>query len=119
MRFPRIKFILCVDAPIVLEEIVADLIYNHVVIPRAEHSLEQVIKDHMILRRHKTGGQVSDIGNQRRMLIGEPQELPKSRTAIPLRYLFPILELGIKDKYRTTPHMCSEEVLVISLGLGE
>jgi hypothetical protein len=59
----------------------------------------------MILRRHKSCGQVSNIYNQRRMLIGETQELTKSRTAITLRYLLPILKLGIKDKHRATPYM--------------
>ena len=53
------------------------------------------------------------------MLRRKSNELSKSCTTVPFRDLLAILETRVKNKDRAAPNMCTLEISMIRLGLGE
>jgi hypothetical protein len=59
-----IKLIFSINIPIVFKKVVADGVNKGIIISRAEHSMKEIIKNHVILRRNEPCRKMADICHQ-------------------------------------------------------
>ena len=94
-----------VKLTMVLPEEIADSISVDIITPIAIDSMKVVIKHNMELRADMSGSQVTDICDQRRMLVREAKKLTLPTTTIPLWNFLPILQFGVEYVHGAPPDM--------------
>ena len=105
-----VLIVLGFDVPIatVLEDILANRIHYFIIGTVTVDRFKLVVEDHMILRTDETGPKMAYQSHQRRMLIGEAQELSLSCPTIELGDLLVTLELRVQNISWTAPNMSSK-----------